>query len=140
MGLIWADYDIKIRGDEPPDSPDEYRWRAWWDSVNDSVIGIRFERYPVLKKTPVGAWIDRHAWLHGTWTLSGDRKWVSDMGGAAWAKPTKDEALRSIIIRYRKWASRLRSDVDYFRAAGNALKTIRPDLERDVQELIEAVT
>ena len=122
------------------DAPDLHRWRAWCDrTYNGDVIGIDLRCYPVVRKTPTGAWIDQHAYRlrryseddSALWEWSQPYKellrWVSDDSGASWAKPTKELAIASLVYRYQKWANRLASDVRYFMDCGHALRTIYPE-------------
>ena len=105
------------------DNADEHRWRAWWEQNG----GIRLCAYPVVRATPCGAWIDRHAYYHGQWVLSGDKKFVHNESGMAWAKPTQEDAIKSIAIRLCRWTARLNSEVDRAKNAAMALDKMRPD-------------
>lgn len=120
----------------PSDLEDDagaHRWRAQWSTEHDGTVrGIDLTAYPVVKLTPQGAWIDPHAyrqWEAGgqVWHLTGSKRWVSNTGGAAWAKPKKDEALHSIAVRLHRWAQRLHSDNVKLRQAAEALKVLRPN-------------
>lgn len=110
------------------DAPDEVRWRAWWDHYKDTVRGIDLRCYPVIKTTAQGAWIDPDAYHHGGWQFSGNQRWVSNIGGQAWAKPKREEALHSLAIRYERWGGRLAQDIGYYRAAGSVMAAL---LEKD---------
>jgi len=114
-------------GPDFAENPGLVRWRAWWFKDGETVGGIELRAYPVVKLTPAGAWIDPDAYHDGSWQFSGNRRWVSDDGGQAWAKPTQKAALLSIAVRYQRWASRLARDIDYFLAAGETLKVLMPD-------------
>lgn len=129
--------ELKIRkypGDEYGDEPNALRWRAWWDNGLDSTVnGISLRCYPVTKLTPAGAWIDPDAWTQHSrdgieWQKShAHARWVSNDGGAAWAKRTQDEALNSLAIRYKRWSQRIVSDASYFIQASRALKFLMPE-------------
>lgn len=141
----------KYPGDEFGDSPDEHRWRAWWDNdgLGESVRGIILRCYPVTKLTPCGAWVDPDAWTqHGRngieWNKRhGFARWVSNDGGAAWAKRTQKEALASIAVRHARWAQRIVGDARYFIEASRALRLLMPDraeqAERSLRELASFV-
>lgn len=122
-----------------PEDPAKLRWRARWNADRDIVSGICLECFPVLKVTTAGAWIDPHAYHHGIFHMSGQKRWVSNDGGAAWAKPTKEEALLSIAIRYVRWASRIASDIAYFRACGHVLGELMPDRKEQADDLLRMV-
>lgn len=133
MGMFGFDDDVqelKIRkhlGEQFGDSPKEHRWRAWWDhDSKGNVIGIELACYPVVKATAAGAWVDPDAYHHGEWALSGRKRWVSDDGGAAWAKRTQAEALASLAIRHERWGNRLRRDIGHFMSASAALTRLLP--------------
>lgn len=136
---VQPDYKIFASPDLPED-PAVLRWRARWNVDGEIVSGIRLEAFPVVKLTPAGAWIDHQAWhWYDGWRMSGQKRWVSNDGGAAWAKPTKEEALRSIAIRYIRWASRIASDVAYFRVVGHVLGELMPDRKEQTVKLLEMV-
>lgn len=119
--------EVKIRYAEFDDDPSAIRWRAWWDSKGEIIRGIQVTAYPVLKVTPAGAWIDPHAYHHGEWvTLKNSKRWVSNDGGSAWAKPTKADAVASIAIRHKRWISHAYGDVGYLLAATYALEKLLP--------------
>lgn len=133
--------------DQLGDYPEKHRWRAQWeDSFGDRrIAGIALTAHPVVRRTPCGAWIDPFAYSQAThqpweegspaneWVTTADRrlwKWVSDDGGQAWAKPTREDAIRSIAIRLTRWATKLRNDNEKLTEAAAALRTLRPDLAR----------
>ena len=120
------------------DDPDAHRWRAWWDqSVIDEVIGIKLQPYPVVRVTPAGAWIDPHAYRSGdSWSQPNKEllRWVSNDGGAAWAKPSQQLAIDSLLYRYRRWGQRCARDLSYFIAAGETLKELFPAKARVADE------
>ena len=130
---------------ELPDDSSTHRWRAHWASDwEGNILGIDLVAYPVVSLTPQGAWIDPNAWReHGLsgprWALTGQRRWVSNSGGAAWAKPTQEEAIRSIAIRLSRWTSRLHNEVNRARQAAKALGPLRPEDARYVKLSLDAL-
>ncbi|MBZ9888074.1 hypothetical protein LB559_08995 [Mesorhizobium sp. BR1-1-3] len=142
--------DLKIRkypSDDFGDSPDEHRWRAWWDNdgVDGTVRGIVLRCYPVTKVTPCGAWVDPDSWTQGgrngiEWNKSHDfARWVSNDGGAAWAKRTQKEALDSIAVRHARWSQRIISDARYFIEATRALKMLLPERTNQADSAIRSL-
>lgn len=129
LNAIHKAYNMGDLGDEP----NSYRWRATWHREYDGTItGIDLTAYPVLRKTPQGAQIDPHAWRQLQrdgleWTLSGQKRFVTDTGDAAWAKPTQERALHSLAVRLDRWARNVRNDVIAVRNAAHVLKVLRPD-------------
>ncbi len=117
------------------DDKTAHRWRAQWDTDYDgSIRGIALTAYPVVKLTPQGAWVDPLAWREWrnegqSWHLTGEKRWVSNTGGQAWAKRTQEEALHSIAIRLERWARHVFSDTRKLREAAAALRTLRPDYD-----------
>lgn len=117
------------------DDKSSLRWRASWNKHFDgSILGVDVRCYPVVRETPCGAWIDQHAyreWRDGGWDWSQPYhdllKWVSNDGGAAWAKPTKQEALYSLVYRHKRWSSRILNDICYFMEASEALAELFPE-------------
>ena len=119
--------ELEYKGDDP----DRWRWRAMWDREYDTnrVIGVALEAFPVVKRTPQGAWICPYAHLTNEggedgssavhyWVTEGlPTRWVSDHGGSAWAKPTRAEALRSLVVRLQRWEMHLRRAIDGFNQA-----------------------
>lgn len=126
------------------DDPDKHRWRAQWalSDVNGIVGGIQLHAYPVIKVNPASVWIDEWAGRQATkqpWEEGApDMEWVSfghvkrrllhNGSGQAWAKPTQEEAIRSLAIRLCRWTSHLRSEVERAESAAKALEQLRPDL------------
>lgn len=129
--------------DDVQDDPNAFRWRAWWDrSVSDEVIGIKLKPYPVVRVTPAGAWIDPVAYrCGGSWSQPYKEllRWVSNDGGAAWAKPSQQVAIDSLLYRYRRWGQRCARDLSYFIAAGETLKELFPDKARAADEAFRAL-
>jgi hypothetical protein len=126
------------------DNPETHRWRAMWDQQGPwgrphETIGIALEAYPVAKRTPCGAWIDKTSMVDMVrwedakaeygWNIAEHKscwRWVSDTGGAAWAKPTREAALHSLVIRLCRWGTRLGNDVNRFRNATAAAEALLP--------------
>lgn len=107
-----------------------HRWRASWDKTwHGKVQGILITPYAVVKNTECGAWIDPHSYWHGEWNLCAHDgcKWVRNDSGQAWAKPTRQLAIESLIYRHRRWSSRILNDIIYFRDVTNALGVLFPD-------------
>jgi hypothetical protein len=116
---------------EEVDDPDRIRWRATWkrDYSTGLPVGIELTPYPVARKTPCGAWLDPLAfrelkeWTEAgarrEWLLSDKRLWkfVHDRSRSAWAKPTRDEALKSLCYRLIRWSQAVRRDVERVNAA-----------------------
>jgi hypothetical protein len=118
---------------EGVDDPDHIRWRATWHrSYNTGLpVGLELTPYPVVRKTPCGAWVDPLAYRQATkqpwedgapgneWLLSDKKMWkfVHDGSGSAWAKPTRAAALRSLGVRLTRWSSAVRRDVERVNAA-----------------------
>jgi hypothetical protein len=129
---------------EGVDDPDRIRWRATWHrSYNTGLpVGIELTPYPVVRKTPCGAWVDPHAYRQATkqpwedgapgneWLLSDKKLWkfVHDSSGSAWAKPTRAAALRSLGVRLTRWSSAVRRDVERVNAACDVAEAL---LSRD---------
>ncbi len=121
--------------EEMPDDPALLRWRAWWNKGWDGkMLGVELRCYPVVRKTPKGAWIDPHGyrqWGSGKMEWAEPRKellrWVSNDGGQAWAKQTRQDAIDSLIYRHKRWAIRILNDITYFMGASNALSALFPD-------------
>lgn len=127
-----AEPKISIREDIG-DDPNSHRWRAYWERDYDGTItGIELVPYPVVKLTPQGAQIDPHAWREWqtagrAWHLTGDKRFVTNTGDQAWAKPTQERALHSVAVRLTRWARRLHNDQQNIRQAAHVLQQLRPD-------------
>jgi hypothetical protein len=119
--------------DDLGDNPATHRWRAGWDKNWDGVvIGIELRAYPVVKLTPQGAQIDPEAWREyktsGTgWHLTGEKRFVTNTGAQAWAKPTQEDALHSIAVRLERWARQVYRDTVKVRQAAAIVQALRPD-------------
>jgi len=131
--------------DDLGDAPDTHRWRAWWSDADNCVDGIRLVAYPVLSVTPKGAWIDPDAWRERRtdglgWNVSTLRKrWVSNDGGQAWAKPTQEDALISIAVRLHRWSQNLYHETQRLHAAAEVLKVLRPQDQSYAHRAIETI-
>jgi hypothetical protein len=149
---IVLQYDI-------PEDPDSIRWRAWWsDKVcfpAGCAAGIELACYPVIRKTKCGAWIDPYAYRQATkqpwedgapameWAphIEGALRWVSDNSGQSWAKPTREEAVRSLAIRLSRHARNVQNSRDKIARRAAVLENLRPDLSDyaiSARKLIEA--
>lgn len=130
--------------DDLGDAPDLHRWRAQWSDSDDAVDGIQLVAYPVVSVTPKGAWIDQHAWRERqrdglAWHLSGEKRWVSNDGAQAWAKPTQEQALVSIAVRLHRWSQKLYHETRRLRAAAEVLKVLRPQDQSFAHRAIETL-
>lgn len=114
------------------DDPTKHRWRAYWyDHWDTSMpVGIRLRAYPVIAATARGAWIDPHAYHHGEWVLSGQKRLVMNGSGMSFAKQTKEEALKSLAYRLHRWAQKSRRDMNRVIAAVEVTKRLLPDCAR----------
>lgn len=133
-------YDVRDLGDDAS----AHRWRAWWrQGYSDlGVNGIVLHAYPVIRATPVGAWIDTDAvreatkppWEEGApaleWTKADwhRTRWVSNTSGAAWAKPTREAAIYSLAVRLDRWATNIAREARRAKQAADAMAELRPDL------------
>ena len=136
---IYLSYDL-------PEDPEKLRWRAWWsDKVyfpTGQSAGIELVCYPVIRKTNCGAWIDPHPYRQATkqpweegapameWAphTEGALRWVSDNSGRSWAKPTREDAIRSLAIRLSRHAANVRNSRDKIAERAATLENLRPDL------------
>lgn len=131
------------------DDPDHHRWRASWYDTWDhehcggrKVVGILLAAYPVTRLTPCGAWIDKASWRENIpagrqWKFTGQTRWVSDDGGAAFAKPTRDEALHSIAYRLMRWNQKTQRDVRRLRQAAIVCNALLPEIAKRYTKGIE---
>lgn len=121
--------------DDLGDSPNNHRWRAWW---RDFDAGIELRAYPVIRKTPSGAWIDELAIR--TYCNTG-REWGWDFPGGdaghrfvfddrqqSWAKATQEQAIKSLAIRLCRWSQKLAFDTEKALSRSDVLLRLRPDL------------
>lgn len=121
------------------DDPEKHRWRAHWEDTYDHgneggyrVCGILLIAYPVLRKTPKGAWIDRSSLARMapggevTWDFSGRTRWVSDDGAMAFAKPTREQALHSLAYRLMRWHQKSLRDLRRVHQAAAMCRDLLP--------------
>ena len=99
--------------DDLADDAAQHRWRAYW---NDDDTGIWLRAYPVVKLTACGAWIDctayreasKQPWEEGApsyiWQFSDHKRFVYNGSASAFAKQTREEAIRSLAVRLDRWA------------------------------------
>jgi hypothetical protein len=114
------------------DAPSMHRWRAFWEKG----AGISLTPYPVVKVTPCGVKIDTMAFRkRGAdgkyWRLSDNpyfHRMLMEKSGQAWAKPTQEEAIKSLAIRLTRWTSRLVGDFERASERAEFLAKLRPDL------------
>lgn len=141
MGLSFLGMPVEINPtitqysfEDLGDAPHLHRWRAFWGlgDFRDEVSGIELKAYRVTRLTPTGAWIDTDNFrTGGVWETDDwhKKRWVSNDGGQAWAKPTRDAAIHSIAVRLTRWTNNLAREIDRARSAADALEKLRPDLE-----------
>jgi hypothetical protein len=127
------------------DDPTKHRWRAWWaDDGTGGVCGIQLRAYPVIKVNPASVWINedgcreatKQPWEDGApameWVLFNParmKKRICHNGAsAAWAKPTQDEAIRSLAIRLCRWTNHIARKAERATSAVRALEQLRSDL------------
>lgn len=133
------------------DEPDKHRWRAWWalSDVNGITDGIELRAYPVIKVNQASVWINADGYREATrqpWEDGApDLKWVPfdagwmrrrilhDGASAAWAKPTQEEAIRSLAIRLCRWTTHIARDAERAASAIRVLERLRPDLPKYTQ-------
>jgi len=109
-----------------PEAPSLHRWRAYW-----SEYGIELRAYPVTRLTPCGAWINVDAYReYGEWEFADwhTLRWVANDSNRAWAKPTREDAIKSLAVRLTRWSQKLVNESERILRAVNALRTIRPEL------------
>lgn len=111
-----------------PEAPSLHRWRAYW-----SEYGIELRAYPVTRLTPCGVWIDTDAYRNRTddgWEFDDwhTLRWVANDSNRAWAKPTREDAIKSLAVRLTRWSQKLVNESERILRAVNALRTIRPEL------------
>jgi hypothetical protein len=114
---------VKYPYDDLGDAPHLHVWRAFWNGD----AGILLQAYPVIRMTPCGLWIAPHAWRSaGEWMGCDKTRWIGIKSRSAWAKPTQDDALRSISIRLLHWTSRLSGEVEKAKTACDILGKVCP--------------
>jgi len=125
------------------DDPAKHRWRAWWASSDGETHGIELRAYPVIKTNPASVWINETAFRDATkqpWEdgaparewVPFDPKWMKrrlchNGAGQAWAKPTQDEAIRSLAIRLMRWTAAISREQQRAATAITVLEKLRPD-------------
>jgi len=120
------------------DDPLLHRWRATWEADGS---GIWLQAFPVIRNTPTGAWIAKYAYREATkqpwedgapakgWNCDPNfKRWISNKSGASYAKPTKDDAIKSLAIRLTRWTCRIKAEYDRAMVATETLKELRPEL------------
>jgi hypothetical protein len=128
------------------DDPTKHRWRAWWagGDGDGETHGIELRAYPVIKVNPASVWINedgyrqatRQPWEDGApakeWVpfdpRNARRRLCHNGAGAAWAKPTQDEAILSLAIRLMRWTARLNTEMKRAETAIKVMEALRPDL------------
>lgn len=131
------------------DEPDQHRWRAWWASGYDDTLygihGIELRAYPVISKTLCGVWINENGYREATkqpWEEGAPAKewgsfnqtwmkkrFVHDNSNQAWAKPTQEEAIKSLAVRLCRWAGHVARDTEKVRTAAEVIGKLRPELD-----------
>ena len=131
--------------DDLGDNPTLHRWRAFWafSDVIGVTGGIELRAYPVIKCNPASVWINADGYRQATkqpWEDGAPaNEWVSfqpwmrrklchNGAGAAWAKPTQEDAINSLAVRLVRWSNHLRAETDRARSAIDVLEKLRPDL------------
>ena len=118
-----------------------HRWRAWWSSGTGDWrdgLGIELRCYPVVRATNAGAWIAHHAYWNGeNWKNITAARWVKNDSGSAWAKPTQDDAVRSLSVRLSRWAEIQRNSVHKLKAAAVTFQKLCPDLAKNSDFILD---
>lgn len=146
LTVDWEAHISKWGYEDLEDNPETHRWRASWASSSGGdplIYGIILTAHPVLKRTRCGVWINEHSYREATkqpweegapakdWAPFDEgwmkKRFVNDGSGQAWAKPTQEEAIRSIAIRLCRWAQRAHHDMQRVQAAITVLEKLRPD-------------
>ena len=123
------------------DAPDLHRWRATWENGDEGYPDcIVLQAHPVIKLTPMGAWVAQHAYRGATkqpwedgapgyvWNTFGSKgRLVLNGSGMSWAKLTQEEAIASLAYRMECWARRMVHDYRRVVAAVDTMERIRPD-------------
>ena len=115
------------------DDPEKHRWRAWWalSDIGSQTGGIELRAHPVIKVNPASVWIDQWAeYRHGKWHDCGHvkRRLLHNDANSAWAKPTQDDAIRSLAVRLCRWTGHLTRELQRAESAIKVMETLRPDL------------
>lgn len=131
----------KYAHDDLGDAPDLHRWRAYWENGEENLPDcIVLQAHPVIKLTPMGAWVAQHAyreakkqpWEEGApgyvWNTFGTKgRFVLNGSGMSWAKLTQEDAIASLAYRMECWARRMVDDYRRIVAAVDTMERIRPD-------------
>jgi hypothetical protein len=106
------------------EEPSRIRWRAW-----PCEYAIELRPYPITKTNPASVWIDEHAWFDGAkWHLTTARpRLLMNNTRAAWAKPTRAEALQGLVIRTAKWGKHLSNDIQKARDRAKLIEHLLPE-------------
>ena len=133
------------------DDPKQHRWRASWvrEDYDSTVTGISLTASPVLRETPCGAWINENGYRQATkqpfedgapaleWVPFDERwmkkRFVHNGSGSAWAKPTQEEAIRSLAIRLSRWSNHVAREVQKLWSAASVMEALRPEYPSYVQ-------
>lgn len=138
---------IKWGFEDLGDDPAKHRWRAWWAGGgawdDGEAHGIELRAYPVIKTNPFSVWINengcreatKHPWEDGAPAMEWvpfNPKWMKRRlchNGAlqAWAKPTQDEALRSLAIRLVRWTAAISREQQRAATAITVLEKLCPN-------------
>ena len=129
------------------DNSETHRWRATWATGvggDELISGIILSAYPVIRRTRCGVWINQDGYRQATkqpWEngepamewVPFHEKWmkkrfVHDSSGQAWAKPTQEDAIKSLAIRLCRWAQNSHWNMKRVQDAADALEKLRPDL------------
>jgi hypothetical protein len=123
------------------DDPELHRWRAFWSAGESGPCagGIALCAYPVIKKTQSAVWIHQYAdlrlydgvyrWVYDENSKIG-RKLIHNGSNSAWAKPTQEDAIKSLAIRLTRWAAHVSNEAESVLNAVKSLEALRPDLKR----------
>lgn len=131
----------KYGHDDLGDAPGLHRWRATWENGAEGYPDcIVLQAHPVIKLTPMGAWVAQHAYREATkqpweegapgleWVTFGNKgRFVVNGSGMSWAKLTREEAIASLAYRMETWARRMVHDYRRVIAAVDTMERIRPD-------------
>jgi len=130
------------------DDPKLHRWRAWWESSDGDVYGISLRAYPVIKTNNSSVWINQDScymytasgWVWDDFDPARMRKRIlHNKSNSAWAKPTQDEALKSLAIRLTRWANCLERDVRKALGAARVLEELSPENRWAAQHAIRTL-
>jgi len=107
------------------DDPDNHRWRAWWGSS-----WIELRAYPVIKRTPFGAWIDEMGFCHDL-TINPEqmqtKRFVQDGSARSWAKLTREGAIQSLVIRASRHTNIIFRDAEALRDRAKLIRALLPE-------------